>query len=54
MDANCNGNCEQGRQCDCVPDFEFGLPEGAGVVIWPIFGALVIAVIVTFFTMVVL
>lgn len=19
----CNGNCNQGRQCDCVPDFEF-------------------------------
>lgn len=22
----CNGNCNQGRQCDCVPDFEWKEP----------------------------
>jgi hypothetical protein len=22
----CNGNCGQGRQCDCVPDFEWNEP----------------------------
>ena len=22
----CNGNCDQGRQCDCVPDWEWHEP----------------------------
>lgn len=22
----CNGNCNQGRQCDCVPDLEWHEP----------------------------
>lgn len=22
----CNGNCNQGRQCDCVPDWEWHEP----------------------------
>lgn len=22
----CNGNCNQGRQCDCVPDWEWTEP----------------------------
>jgi len=22
----CNGNCKQGRQCDCVPDLEWQEP----------------------------
>lgn len=22
----CNGNCNQGRQCDCVPDWEWQEP----------------------------
>ncbi len=28
----CNGNCNQGRKCDCVPDVEIDFDEDFGLV----------------------
>lgn len=38
-ELRCNGNCNQGRMCDCTPDIDDegdrsgDLPEGAGIII---------------------
>lgn len=40
LHRSCNGNCNQGRMCDCVPavaeDEPASMGEGAGVFIWPL------------------